>query len=468
MRYLVLLVLLIFLAVAPFFLWRFFPHPQTAANRAVVEIKGATLLVGVARDSAAQTRGLSGRESIPEFGGILFLFDAPGYYEIWMKDMKIPIDILWLRNGRVADMEENALPPAARTSNANLKIYRPDAPADAVLEVKSGFSSRFGVRIGDAVSVKLMSAADNQKQQFSFVGNAALENETDEIFYPQKYYIEIQRQNFPQGSDFTVGRAVSETRLYRVYEITYKSNGLLISGLMSVPRDKPSQNGFPLISLSRGAIKQETNAGSRGIAPEEDFFAKHGYVAISIDYRGYGSSVPKPATHYDFYADSAEDLINLTDALRKARLPFIDLERIGVWGYSAGGGIAERVAVLAPEVRAYVLFAPISADVEDNIYKLPDEEVAWLRQNYGPAGSEAYKKMSPLYYFADISAPVQIHHGTADAEISLRFSEKIYDAFIRNGKKAEFFKYPNEDHDFTKTWLIAMERSLQFFDKYVK
>ena len=132
-----------------------------------------------------------------------------------------------------------------------------------------------------------------------------------------------------------------------------------------------------------------------------------------------------------------------------------------------GGGIAARIMVLRPEVKAYVLFAPISADVEDNFYELPVKEVEWLRTTYGRE-RETYRKLSPFSYFSDVAAPVQLHHGTEDFDVPPLFSEKMFQALRQLKKSVEFFRYPNEGHEFAGAWELAAERALQFFDRYVK
>ena len=160
----------------------------------------------------------------------------------------------------------------------------------------------------------------------------------------------------------------------------------------------------------------------------------------------------------------------LLDALKELNPKLLDTNRIGMWGHSMGGGIAARVMVLRPEVRAYVLFAPLSADAEDNFYELPQPELDWLSRTYGigRAASEIYQKISPLTYFSDVSAPVQLHHGTSDKAVPIEFSEKIFSTLQSLGKRVEFFSYPGEGHEFGEAWQVAAERALQFFDRYVK
>ena len=68
--------------------------------------KGA-LSVEVADTQASRELGLSGREKMGDDEGILFVFDTPGRYGFWMKDMQFPLDIIWInQNGVVVNMKE--------------------------------------------------------------------------------------------------------------------------------------------------------------------------------------------------------------------------------------------------------------------------------------------------------------------------------------------------------------------------
>ena len=165
---------------------------------------------------------------------------------------------------------------------------------------------------------------------------------------------------------------------------------------------------------------------------------------------------------------STKEMLALIQALKSARAASMDLERIGMWGQSMGAASALGAMVLSEDVRAYVLFAPVSAGAEDNFYMFSPEEIALLRQTYGPPGAEMYWRIAPLTYFADVASPVQLHHGEADTAVPILFSEKIFSALTRLGKRAEFYRYPGEKHKFADSWPLAAERALQFFDRYVK
>ena len=107
-----------------------------------------TINVEVARSPHAQTRGLGGRASLKKGTGMVFPYDGPGLRGIWMKGMLIPIDILWIRGGRIVAIEANVPPPSA---NRELAVFR--HVADLVLEVPAGNAEEMGIRIGQSVKV---------------------------------------------------------------------------------------------------------------------------------------------------------------------------------------------------------------------------------------------------------------------------------------------------------------------------
>lgn len=130
-------------------------NPDDESSTAKVFIRGATFDVEVVKTPEGRKQGLSGREYLPELNGMLFIFEKPGSYSFWMKDMRFPIDILWLRDKRIVHLEKNVLPPAPETLDSEPKVYDPRTEVDMVLEVNAGMSDRAGISIGDEVILKL-------------------------------------------------------------------------------------------------------------------------------------------------------------------------------------------------------------------------------------------------------------------------------------------------------------------------
>lgn len=124
-------------------------NPPLATGRLVIAGR-VRVTVEVARSSVEQIRGLSGRPDLRPGHGMLFVYDRPQPVSIWMKDMRFPLDILWIRGGRIVKIEKRA-PPL--DPNGPERIYT--ATADLVLEVPAGFTDRERIRLGDTVRTAL-------------------------------------------------------------------------------------------------------------------------------------------------------------------------------------------------------------------------------------------------------------------------------------------------------------------------
>ncbi len=126
-------------------------HQNDSAGRTPyvsLRIGEAVVRAEVAVDPSARRRGLSGRTSLEEGAGMLFVFPESDLHGIWMPDMRFAIDILWLDEGmRVVHVHERATPESYP------EVFRSQVPARYVLEVPEGFLRTHGVRVGDQVFV---------------------------------------------------------------------------------------------------------------------------------------------------------------------------------------------------------------------------------------------------------------------------------------------------------------------------
>jgi uncharacterized protein len=106
---------------------------------------GRSVTLEVASTPTQRGLGLMFRPSLADDHGMLFLFSEPGPYGIWMKNMLIPLDILWLDDHRrIVHVETNA-PPC---SHEPCLIYQPGAPALYVIELAVGTATQTGLQPG--------------------------------------------------------------------------------------------------------------------------------------------------------------------------------------------------------------------------------------------------------------------------------------------------------------------------------
>ena len=124
-------------------------NQNISVNTATVMINDLILEVEVAASPAAWVRGLSFREGLDKNKGMLFVYPDHQVRIFWMKDMKFPLDIIWVKDNRIIGIEKNVPIP---TSEDIPTVSSPE-PVNYVLEVNAGFSQRYGLKIGDKIVV---------------------------------------------------------------------------------------------------------------------------------------------------------------------------------------------------------------------------------------------------------------------------------------------------------------------------
>jgi uncharacterized membrane protein (UPF0127 family) len=112
-----------------------------------IELRGGTLYVRVVETPADREKGLSGVKRLPHDEGLLFDFKSDAQWGIWMKDMYIPIDIIWLdKDRKVVHIVRDAQPELSTK-----KTFRPTEDARYIIEVNSGKASRYMIKTGDVI-----------------------------------------------------------------------------------------------------------------------------------------------------------------------------------------------------------------------------------------------------------------------------------------------------------------------------
>lgn len=119
-------------------------------SNSTVTISDQTYKVTVVDTDATRTQGLSGKKSLKEDEGMLFVFQQKGKYPFWMKDMNFPIDIIFINDDTITDITKNAEP----NDSANRPQYTPSVDINYVLEVNAGDTDKKNIKVGDKVIIK--------------------------------------------------------------------------------------------------------------------------------------------------------------------------------------------------------------------------------------------------------------------------------------------------------------------------
>lgn len=293
--------------------------------------------------------------------------------------------------------------------------------------------------------------------------------------------IEYLRQRDYLGSAITIEQTLTPGSNYNRYVASYLSDGLKIYALLTVPNGTKPKTGFPMIIFNHGYIPPAQYRTTERYIAYVDAFARNGYIVFKSDYRGHGNSEGVATGGYGS-PDYTVDVLNALASMKK--YPDADPNRIGMWGHSMGGQITLRAAVVSKDIKAEVIWSGVVASYPDLLSQwrrgtapitpvVPAGARRWrtdLIQQYGdPARNPAFwDSISPNSYVRDLAGPLQLHHSTTDPEVPFAFSQTLYDEVRAAGKTVEFFSYPNDDHNISKHLAQALERSVAFFDKYVK
>lgn len=106
--------------------------------------------VEIADTVSKQTKGLMFRDSLGEDEGMLFVFPEEGTYNFWMKNMLIPLDILWINQNLEVIHIENA----ASCTNDPCQVFGSNEKAKYVLEINSGATAQNGISVGSKIEIK--------------------------------------------------------------------------------------------------------------------------------------------------------------------------------------------------------------------------------------------------------------------------------------------------------------------------
>ncbi|MBF0287173.1 MAG: DUF192 domain-containing protein [SAR324 cluster bacterium] len=118
------------------------------AHASVVTSAGVQIDVEVADTPEKRHLGLSFRKELKPKKGMLFIFERRQMHSFWMKDMFIPIDIIWLDNHRIAHIEHSVPPPVDGESPITLN---PEQEVNFVLELAAGQAESLNLKVGQKV-----------------------------------------------------------------------------------------------------------------------------------------------------------------------------------------------------------------------------------------------------------------------------------------------------------------------------
>ncbi|WP_316740562.1 S9 family peptidase [Pedobacter antarcticus] len=222
-------------------------------------------------------------------------------------------------------------------------------------------------------------------------------------------------------------------------------DGVELDGWMKKPDNFDRTKKYPVVFYVYGEPAAQTVTDTYGTGYNFLYYGdmpKDGYVYISIENRG----APAPKGR-EFRKSIYKNIgtLNIRDQAQAAKQivnwPFIDKDRVAVWGWSGGGSSTLNLLFQYPEIyKTGVAIAAVGSQLTyDNIYQ--------ERYMGSPLKTkEAYIKGSPITYAKNLQGHLLYIHGTGDDNVHYQNAELLINELIKNGKVFQLMSYPNRSH----------------------
>jgi len=221
--------------------------------------------------------------------------------------------------------------------------------------------------------------------------------------------------------------------------------GVSLDGWMLKPRNFDASKRYPLIVFVYGepAAVTVSDRWGGGRMLFHRALAEAGYLVASFDNRG--TPAPKGAAWRKAVYGTVGELSSKeqADAVRRlaAARPYVDRERVGVWGWSGGGSNTLNCMFRYPDVfKVGVSVAPVPDQrLYDTIYQ---ERYMGLPES----NAEGYRRGSPIHFAEGLAGRLLIVHGSGDDNVHYQGTERLVNRLVELGKSFDTMVYPNRTH----------------------
>ncbi|MEC8799226.1 MAG: prolyl oligopeptidase family serine peptidase, partial [Planctomycetota bacterium] len=221
--------------------------------------------------------------------------------------------------------------------------------------------------------------------------------------------------------------------------------GVVMDASITKPSDFDPSRKYPVFVYVYGEPYLQTVLDRWG-AEQIDFHrvvADTGYVVVSIDNRG--TACPKGAAWRRSVFGSLGPLSteDQADALKKlgAMRPYLDLSRVGIWGWSGGGSNTLNAMFRKPEV--YHTGIAVVPKPQPWLYNAWFQEIYMRTREVNAAG---YEKSAPIYFAEGLKGKLLIITGSGETNTHIQIVEGLVDRLVELGKPFDYMVYPNRDH----------------------
>jgi dipeptidyl-peptidase-4 len=222
-------------------------------------------------------------------------------------------------------------------------------------------------------------------------------------------------------------------------------DGVVMDAWMIKPSDFDSSRKYPVFVYVYGEPHAQTvlDAWGRVHADYHRLVADLGYLVVSIDNRG--TPAPKGAAWRRTIFGSLGPLSTEEQAAGVKELartrPYVDLSRVGIWGWSGGGSNTLNAMFRQPDV--YHVGIAVAPKPQPHLYNAWFQEIYMETPETNPDG---YRESAPIHFAEGLQGDLLIIHGTGETNTHLQITEGLVDRLIELGKPFDYMAYPHRDH----------------------
>ncbi len=263
---------------------------------------------------------------------------------------------------------------------------------------------------------------------------------TELVKLPEHRVVRVLEDN--QELRVKMARLISHPTEFFQLEI---ADGVEVDAWMIKPDDFDPERKYPVFVYVYGEPHAQTvlDGWGRSQADFHRLIASLGYLVVSFDNRG--TPAPKGAAwRRSIFGSlgplSTEEQAACLKALGRAR-PYVDLSRVGIWGWSGGGSNTLNAMFRKPDV--YHVGIAVAPKPQPHLYN------AWFQEIYmntPEVNPEGYRRAAPINFAEGLKGDLLIIHGTGETNTHIQITEGLVDRLIELGKRFDYMAYPHRDH----------------------
>jgi dipeptidyl-peptidase-4 len=232
------------------------------------------------------------------------------------------------------------------------------------------------------------------------------------------------------------------------------------------PVDFDPDKRYPVIVFTYGGpgLQIVDQAWGRDIVFHQ-YLQQQGYIVFMLDNRGSAHR----GTAFEFPIYKQMSLVEVRDQRRGVEylktLPFVDPDRIGIYGWSYGGYMALMAMMQAPDAfKAGVAGAPVTD------WRLYDTHYTERYMSTPSANPEGYELSNVVTHVEQLRGPLLVIHGMADDNVLLNHSTLLFREMQKTGIQFESMLYPGETHGLRDPDIVVHRTQLMmnFFNRHLK